>query len=47
MEIIIFDISQAYMLYLGGFFMGLVLYFVFYSVYSIFKSFTSVADLDR
>lgn len=47
METIIFDFNNVYLLFMGGFGVGLVLYFVFRVIQGIFDSFVVLSGTNQ
>lgn len=47
METLIFDINDVYLLFMGGFGVGLVIYFVFRVIQGIFDSFVVLSGTNK
>ena len=43
LEIIEYTIDNTYMLFIGGFFVGIIIYFVVYSIFSLFRIFIDIS----
>ena len=47
METLIFDFDNVYLLFMGGFGVGVILYFVFRVIQGIFDSFNILTDTNQ